>query len=310
MSHRGATASVIAACVLWGVSFPLSKWALAELSPAHLVALRFTIASVPLGAFLLTRAGTRPRARDVPLLVGTGVLCVPVTYLLQFAGLDRTSVTSASLIVAAAVPMLALGGRVVDRERLGRTGWFAVALSTGGAAVMVGLPGPGRTWIGDGLVFASIVVSVAWILLGKRLAIRHGPGVATAWIVVSGTLVLVPVVVLAEGMPPLRLSTATWLCVVALGLGSTFGAFVLWNRGVRAMEAGRAGVFVNLEPVIGAGAGIALFGDRLAVPVVIGGLAVLAGSGLATWPPTRPSSDPTRPERARCLVGEPDPAVR
>jgi len=283
VSDRRATAAVVTACVLWGVSFPLSKWALVELSPAHLVVLRFAIAALPLG-FLLTRGGARLRARDLPLVVGTGVLCVPVTYLLQFAGLARTSVTSASLIVATAVPMLALAGRIFDRERLGGIGWTAVALSTVGAGAMIGLPGPGRTWLGDALVFASIVVSVAWMMLGKRLAIRHGAPVATAWILVSGTLVLIPVVGVTEGMVPLRLSATTWACVAALALGSTFGAFVLWNRGVREIEVGRAGVYVNLEPVVGAAAGIALFGDALTPSLVGGGIAVLIGAGLATRP--------------------------
>lgn len=302
MSDREATVAVVAACVLWGISFPLSKAALSDLTPAHLVLLRFALAALPLVG-LLVREGARPPSGDLPILVVTGILCVPVTYLLQFAGLARTSVTSASLLVATATPLLAVAGGLVCGERLGSVGWLAVVLSTAGAALMIGIPGDGRTWLGDALVFASIVLSVVWILLGKGLAIRHGPGIATAWILLIGTVVLVPVVAIAEGPPPLALPVSTWLCVLALATGSTFGAFVLWNRGVRGIETGRAGVYLNLEPVVGAGAGILVFGDALTAPIVFGGIAVLVGGALASRPRPPFTTRDLAPDRR--IVGRP-----
>ena len=272
--------ALVVACVLWGASFPLAKLALVELPPSHLVLLRFLLAA-PVLAFLAWR-GARPWRRDLPLIALTGVLCVPVTYLVQFEGLARTSVTSASLLVATATPLLALAGRWLEDERLGPRGWWAVALSTGGAALMVGVPGPGRTWLGDVMVLTSIVVSIAWILASKRLTRRYGALVATTWVLLAGTAALIPSVLATAGPPTLALEPAVWALLLALALGSTVGAFVLWNLGVARMESGRAGVFLNLEPLVGMGLGVAVFGDVVGTGVVAGGGLVLVGAGIAS----------------------------
>lgn len=276
-----AILAVLGACVLWGASFPLAKLILTDLPADHLVLMRFVLAAPLMGA-VVAATGARPRRGDLPLLIATGVLCVPVTFLLQFAGLERTTVTSASLLVATATPLLALAGRIVDSERLGFRGWWAVLLSTAGAGVMVGVPGPGRSWTGDGLVLLSMVITVVWVLASKRLTRTYGALVATAWVLLAGTAVLVPTVLLTEGPPSLALPSHVWMALGGLSLGSTVGAFVLWNVGVARMESGRAGVFLNLEPLVGAALGIAFFGDVVGPWLAAGGGLVLMGAGLAS----------------------------
>jgi drug/metabolite transporter (DMT)-like permease len=291
LSTRGGWAmkksvlAAVAGCVLWGASFPLGKVALGALSPAHLVLLRFVLAA-PVFAALAAR-GPRPARRDLPLVMATGVLCVPLTYLVQFAGLARTSVTSASLLVATAAPLLAMGGWLVADERLGTRGWTAVTLSTLGALLLVGNPGPRGGWTGDALVLLSMVISVIWVLASRRLVREYGAVAATSWILLAGTAILVPTVLAAEGPPPLALPASVWAALAGLALGSTVGAFVLWNVGLRSMESGRAAVFLNLEPLVGALLGVLLFGDVMGPGVAVGGLLVMGGAALASWDPVR-----------------------
>jgi drug/metabolite transporter (DMT)-like permease len=170
----------------------------------------------------------------------------------------------------------------VDGERLARRGWLAVLLSTAGAVFLVGTPGPGRSWVGDGLVLLSIGVSVVWVLASKRLSRAHGALAATGWILLVGTAALAPVVLATEGVPPLSLPGPVWAAVAALALGSTVGAFVLWNLGLERMESGRAAVFLNLEPVVGAALGVALFGDAVGLGLAGGGALVMTGAALAS----------------------------
>ena len=42
--------------------------------------------------------------------------------------------------------------------------------------------------------------------------------------------------------------------------------------------AASAGVFINIEPLMGAGIGVALFGDQLSLALAAGGLLIIAGS--------------------------------
>lgn len=273
--------AVASACVLWGLAFLFAKVALAELNVAHLVLYRFAIASMVL-AGVAAHIGMLPRWRDVPLLLLTGTLCVPLTMLTQFAGLERTSVASASLIIGAGPPLIALAAFLVHRERLGVWGWAAVFLSALGVAIMVGLPGPGRDWTGDGLVFLSMCFVPLWVLLSLRFVRLYSATLATAYILIGGTLTLVPITIGWSGLPPTDISSQGWGALLALATGCTVAPFLLWNWGIGRMEAGRAGVFINLEPIVGAASGIALLGDSLTGGAVAGGALILVASGIVT----------------------------
>jgi drug/metabolite transporter (DMT)-like permease len=273
--------AVATACVLWGLAFLFAKIALVELGTMHLVLYRFAIASAVL-AGVVVRIGQLPNWRDVPLLVLTGGLCVPLTMLTQFAGLERTSVASASLIIGAGPPLIALAAFLVHRERLEAWGWAAIFLSTLGVGIMVGLPGPNRDWTGDGLVFLSMCFVPLWVLLSLRFVRLYSATLATAYILIGGTLTLVPITIGWSGLPPTDLSGQGWSALLALAIACTVAPFLLWNWGVGRMEAGRAGVFINLEPVVGAASGIALLGDSLTGGAVAGGALILVASAIVT----------------------------
>ena len=106
-SHRTAVTALVISSLLWGTAFLFAKLAFAELTVSQVVPYRFGLACLVLmPAALLRRAW--PERRDLPLFVLTGFLTVPVTFLLQFGGLALTGVASASLIIGALPPLLAL----------------------------------------------------------------------------------------------------------------------------------------------------------------------------------------------------------
>lgn len=268
------------ACVLWGSAFYFGKLALAELSPLEVTAWRFGLAA-PVLVLMLVRTKHHLTSGDVRLIVLTGVLCVPVGYVVHFEGLERTTATHAALLVGIGPPLLAVSASLLGLERLSRPDWLAVGLSCVGVAVMVGAPGSGGDFVGDVLVVVSMLIATGWVLLGQRLTRRLGAVVATSWILLTGTVALAPVLVLT-GAPPVDLSPQTWGALAALSLGSTIGAFLLWNWGAGLLPAGRAGVFLNLEPVAGAALGVILLGDTLGVSLLAGGGVVLLASVLAS----------------------------
>ncbi len=288
MTERRNTAGITAlllASTIWGTSFVLGKVALAELEVMHVLIYRFGFAVLPFLPVLLT-GRVRPQRRDLRLIVLTGFLMVPVTFLLQFGGLRYTSATSAALLIGTGAPLLALAAVLFEGERLGRRGWTAVGLSCVGVVLLVGMPGAGDDWRGNLLVFLSMVLSAVWVILTKRLVGRYPTLYATGWILIAGTLTLLPISLAWAGPPPLDLSTGAWASLVALGVGCTTLAYVLWNWGVARVGAGRAGVYLNLQPITGALLGVAVMGDPLGGGVIIGGLAIVA----AAWTVSAPSA--------------------
>lgn len=276
----GRVAALAGASVVWGASFLFGKVALAEIGVAHLVLERFVLGCAALLPVAIAR-GSKPRRADLPLFVVAGLVGVPLTFLLQFEGLARTTVTSASLIVGAGAPLVALGAAAFDGDRLDRAGWWAVGVSTAGVALLVGLPGPGRTALGDGLVFLSMVAAAAYILLCARLLRRYDAIGATAWTLTFGTLAMAPATWALAGPPPVAgLSPGVAGSVLALGLACTAGTYLVWNWGLARVPASRAGVFLNLEPLVGAILGVALLADPVSPGLVAGGAAIV---GSATW---------------------------
>jgi drug/metabolite transporter (DMT)-like permease len=269
-----------AACALWGSAFYFAKIALVELSPTDVVLYRFGLAT-PVLAAIIYRARTALGRRDAVWILVTGVLCVPVGYMIHFAGLERTSVTHASLLVGVGPAFLAIAASILGIERVSRRNWAAIVLSSLGVLIMIGVPGGDGDLVGDLLVFISMLIATAWILASQRLSRRLGAMLATSWILLIGTIALLPVAV-AVGLPSTNLSRETWGAIVALSLGGTIGAFMLWNWGASRHSAGGAGVFLNLEPVVGVLMGVTLLGEVAGVSGLLGGGIILAAAVLAT----------------------------
>ena len=86
-----------------------------------------------------------------------------------------------------------------------------------------------------------------------------------------------------EGPLP-AMSGGVWAAVAALGLGCTAVTFWLWNWGLARVEAARAGVFANIEPVVGTALGVLILHDQLGPLSLVGGALLVAAAGLATRP--------------------------
>jgi drug/metabolite transporter (DMT)-like permease len=175
--------------------------------------------------------------------------------------------------------MIAFFGRLFFKERLGKTGWAALGASTVGVALTVARPGADNDWLGDALVLLSLFAVVGWVLLGKRLNEGCPAVPATAWILAFGTLALAPIAVAWEGIPRLDFLTAVgWGSVLVLGLGCSAATYALWNWGVGRVPASRAGVFLNLEPLVGALLGVLVLGEAWGLGTVLGGALIIGGA--------------------------------
>jgi len=260
--------------------------ALAELGVAHMLLYRFAIGCLAFAPIALTPSA-RLKRRDWWTLVAASIFGVPVQFLVQFEGLARTTVAHASLMVGTLPVLLALASSWFTQERLDARGWIAVGASTAGTVAIVssssGAPGTrGPTFAGDLLVAVSLLAAVVWILLSKRLMERYPPVVVSTHVILLGTLFLATWVVIRAGVPPFRLSRSAWLALAGQGLLATTAATLLWNWGVARVPAARAGVFVNLEPVVGALLGVTLLGETLDSVALLGAGLIIGAALVVT----------------------------
>jgi drug/metabolite transporter (DMT)-like permease len=69
------------------------------------------------------------------------------------------------------------------------------------------------------------------------------------------------------------------------GLFATASTTVLWNWGLNRVPASHAGIFVNLEPLVGAILGVALLHENLGTMAVAGGALIVGGAVYFSYKP-------------------------
>ncbi|WP_294395203.1 DMT family transporter [uncultured Sphingomonas sp.] len=259
----------------WSLGFPLGKLALHEIGPAHMILLRFAFASVAALPFALgSREARRLFASPPVLLAG---FFYGVAFVVQFEGLKGVTVSLAALLVGAMPALVAIAAWALG-ERVTRTSWIGVAAATVGAALIAGKPQGAGTPIGIFLSLLSLLIFLAWLLTAKRAPVTRSMMAVPAVTLVVATAAVLPIALILHGPPPLALSTTAWSAIAAQGLLATFLATAAWQYGAARVDSASAGVFINIEPLIGAAVGIALFDDPASAALLAGGGLIIAGS--------------------------------
>jgi drug/metabolite transporter (DMT)-like permease len=283
-NRRTAVAALTAAGLLWGTTVPVTKLALAWLPPGWLTVARFGLAA----AVLL--ASVRGRARDAwsPAVAAWGAAGYGGAILVQNAGITRTSVSHAALLVGATPVLVAVLAAGRERRLGPPAAWTGFAVSFAGVALVAAGGGEGATLSGDGLVLASLGISAVFVVAQPRLLEGRDPVAVSAVQFLAAAVVALPVAVVTEGPPPPLAGGgggAALAATAGLALLGTLGANTLFAYGQARVAAETAGAFVNLEPLVGAAAGAVVFGDPVGVPQAVGAAAILAGIALSALPP-------------------------
>jgi O-acetylserine/cysteine efflux transporter len=279
--RRRAVAALTAAGLLWGTTVPLSKLALGWLAPGWLTFVRFGLAA----AILLTVAPrARVRAACTPSVLASGAIGYGGSVVVQNAGIIRTSVSHAALLVGATPVLVAIIAALWHRTVARPVAWVGFAVSLAGVGLVAGGGGGSATATGDGLVLASLLLSAAFTVAQARRLQGRDPVAVTAVQFLGAALAVLPFSVAAEGVPALPAGPGAVLAVAGLAVGGTLLPFTLFAYAQGRVSAEVAGAFLNLEPLVGAVAGVAIFGDPAGPVQLAGGAAILAGIALSSLP--------------------------
>src|SRR5579864_5256147 len=149
--RRRAVAALTAAGLLWGTTVPLSKLALEWLPPGWLTFVRFALATAITFAVVSRRRGA-VRAACTPAVLASGALGYGGSVLLQNAGITRTSVTHAALLIGAVPVLVAVIAALWQHTVARPVAWAGFAVSLAGVGLVTGGRGGGASAAGDGLV--------------------------------------------------------------------------------------------------------------------------------------------------------------
>lgn len=266
--------------MIWGVNFAVVKWALEVFDPLGFNALRYLIASVFVFAVLRAQGALRlPERRDLPRILGLGLVGNTAYQLAFIWGLDRTRAGNASLLLAL-VPIFVL---LMDRrgDRQGAWVWIGSILSVVGVALVSGdalrLEGS-ETLVGDLLMAAAAAIWAFYTVGARPLIQRYGSMQTTAW-----TLWVGAAGIFLIGVPELAgqnwgaIGPWAWAGLLYSALLSIGLAYLLWYRGVERLGGAQTAIFTNVTPVVALLTGALWLGERLTVFSVAGAALVLVG---------------------------------
>lgn len=271
---------VATAAVLWA-AIGLFTPALLDrgLSPVEVGFWRALVAGVLFVVHGLVRGGLRvDHRRDAGRLVGFGVVAVGLFYVALAAAIEHGGVSLAWILLYTAPAWVAVGAATLLREHVDALRWTLVAATVAGV-VLVAVGGGAGVTVTPASVAWGLVAGwsyATWYLVGKPLLARYSPVTISAWILVTGAVVLVPFVTFRP------LTAEAWLLLAGLGLVSTYLPALAYYSGLATVDASRAAIVATIEPVVALVIGVLVADERLSPLAVVGGAVVLAAATIAS----------------------------
>lgn len=278
--------------LIWGIQAVVSRQSVADgLTAADVTILRFATAALLLLPFALRRMRPFPigrigwrRALVLTALAGAPYSLVLIAGASFAPALHSATITPGLIPVFTAILAYVMAGERPGRMRLtglalvlagiGAFSWQALSGQSLGHA-----PAHDSAWIGD-LLF--VLTAMMWTVFGM-LAKRWGADAISVTIATCLlSLLFLPVVALAL---PIRLGEVAWgaLALQAFYQGALVGvgALFLYTQTVALLGAGRATLFLPLNPAITALTGAVLLGEWPSTAEIIGMLLVITGMTVA-----------------------------
>jgi drug/metabolite transporter (DMT)-like permease len=295
-----AHAALLAMSVIWGVNFAVSKVSLEHLTPLAFNALRFPMAALLLYIVLRRNGPVRlPTRAELPRVLMLGLFGNMLYQMCFIFGLNRTTASNASLLLAVTPVVTALLTAALGQERIRRRAWFGVIATLFGVTLIV--LGAARsdqgagTLIGNLLMIGAILMWAFYTVGSRPFVDRHGPLPVTAWTLWIGTAGI-----FVAGIPALlrvdfsAVGVLTWACIGYAGILSIGVAYMFYYFGVSRLGNTRTGAYSNLVPVFALLAAWLWLGEvpklfqLIGAAVIIGGVTVAQSGSYGRPVPVSP----------------------
>lgn len=281
--HPSEIVLLVLVMLVWASASTVTKAALTQVPPLLFALLRFLVASVVL--LPLAYAG-RKRARRLSgmewgRIAAMGFCGVTLFYVSYNLALYYAS-ASLVVIIQSAIPAVTalLAGFLLKENPSGRR-ILGITLSLFGVILVALTTAPAgdasNPLLGSILMLGAIAGWALYTILAKRLAAAPQIKI-TAYSTTIGTALLIPLVLVELNTAPLPVISARgWLGVVYLGVISTAGGYLLYNRSLAHLDASQAAAFLNLLPIFGVAIAVIFLGETVSALQLAGGGMVLLG---------------------------------
>jgi drug/metabolite transporter (DMT)-like permease len=267
---------------LWGASYMFIKVGLEDLSAPMIVFLRTALAALMMLPFALATGALAPlrgRGRKIAFLA---LLQVALPFMLITVGEHWVSSALAGILVASAPIFNTLFAPRLDHsEGVHGRALAGVALGMAGVVLLFGVDvsGDWREVVGAlMIVLAAVGYALAGFYFKRNFAGDDPVAVAGLTMATTAGYLLIPALVTAPSAFP---SLDATLSVLALGIGGTGIAFVIFYMLMRDMGVTRTSLVAYVAPAFAVGYGALVLDEHITVATIAGLALILGGSWLA-----------------------------
>lgn len=298
LMRKGIVFGLVAAAI-WGGMYVVSKVVLAVVPPFALLAVRLLLGAASLAAVV---AYTKTWPRLTPRLwlqaLAVGVLGYGVSLGFQFTGTKLSTAANGAVITAATPAFVYLFAWLLLREEVGLRRIVALLLSTVGVLLVID-PSQAQLnrqlWMGNLLLVGAAVTWALYSVFVRRATQQIDTLAFTFIAFLGGLIVAIPVGLWElQSQPVGHLDPGLVAGILYLGVVSTAVAAYLWNKAFELLEAGVASLTFFAQPLVGAGLGATVLGERLTPLFILGAFLILLCLWLAAPDDRIKSANPRR----------------
>jgi drug/metabolite transporter (DMT)-like permease len=272
------------AATSWAAATLLTKVALRELTPLDLLEIELVSSAVAMACLLAARG--RPflpqRWRAFAAL---GVLQPGLGFGLFDFGISRTGAADGAILIASESLFGVLLARALLGERVATLTRVAVAVGFAGSALLgLAETGRGASLWGDLLILAASAAAAGNGVGVRRISAEADNLAATTTQLVAAALFVAPIILIAHAGETATLAgadSAHLAAAVATGLLGGAVPFLAFNLAIRELTVARAGLVLNLIPVLAVVGAVVTLGEHLGWPEIAGGALVVFAAATA-----------------------------
>ncbi len=267
------TLTTALAPAVWGSTYLVTT----QLLPPGRPLLAAVARALPAGLILVALTRRLPRGSWWWRSLVLGTLNIGLFFALLFVAAYRLPGGVAATVGAVQPLLVAVLSAGLLGERLSRRTLLAGAVGILGVSLLVLRANARLDGLGVAAALAGAIAMACGVVLSKRWPSPAPLLATTGWQLVAGGLLLLPVTLLVEGLPPTAPTAANLAGYGYLSLIGAAVAYTLWFRGIRALPATHAAFLGLLSPVVATGLGWLVLGQDLS-PIQALGAALILGA--------------------------------
>lgn len=287
--RKKAYLALLTTSCIWGLAPPIIKYTLGFISPLTYLFYRFLIVSLILIIPLIWKIiKSKPSRKEILLYLGLGFIGTPLTLLLFFFGLQRTTAVNASIISLFTPVLIILGGVIFLKEKIELNEKMGIIFIFAGAFLGILEPllisGLAKDLTGNLLVLAGAFTWASFSLLRRKFGSNLDSFILTA----SSFLVGLIFLFFISSFCDLRLAindSRAFPGIFYMAILGSIIAYFTYIYGFAKIEASEATLFTYLEPVFAIPASIIFLKEKISPVFGLGALLIVAGIFLAEFFP-------------------------